>query len=73
MDERNILFKCLNCGKTFEINLGDFVNLRCPKCKNKPTDKHAQLFRDTIKNIYAIEETKESFGFDFQYPSVSIF
>ncbi|OGR00911.1 MAG: hypothetical protein A2284_17700 [Deltaproteobacteria bacterium RIFOXYA12_FULL_61_11] len=73
MEERNLLFKCLNCRKSFEINLGDFVTLKCPKCKTMPTPKMTKLFKETVQNIYQLEEEKEAFGFDFQYPSISIY
>lgn len=71
--ERDIFFKCMNCNTTFEINIGDFVNLKCPKCANKPTDEYLKIFKNAIKNFYSIETSKEAFGFDFQYPSKVIF
>jgi len=73
MEERNILFKCLNCRENFQINIGDFIRLKCPKCGNEPTKESFKIFKAAVNNMYAIETDKEGFGFDFQFPSESIY
>ncbi|MFH1728822.1 MAG: hypothetical protein ABIA04_10455 [Pseudomonadota bacterium] len=73
IDERDLLFKCLNCKHTFIINIGDFKTLVCPRCQNKPSEETVKLFKSAINQIYSVESSKEQFGFDFQYPSISIY
>lgn len=73
MEDRNILFKCLNCRNNFQTPIGDFVRLKCPKCGNQPTDNCLKTFRSAVTHMFTLENDKEGFGFDFQFPSESIY
>jgi Zn finger protein HypA/HybF involved in hydrogenase expression len=73
VEERDLLFKCMNCKHTFIINIGDFKTLACPRCQNKPSEESCKNFKSAISSIYSVEAAKEQFGFDFQYPSISIY
>ncbi len=73
VEERDLLFKCMNCKHTFIINIGDFKSLHCPRCQNKPSEETCKNFKAAISSIYSVEAAKEQFGFDFQYPSISIY